>query len=1108
MNLFPPAHIKPKHWDEWVTGSGVHPGIVALNVNSLVGFSVYDYLFYSPLIERRNTGRVVDSYLKRYQPLENGGWWCGGGQDPLTWEEMLWGQFKPETPRTSTSSGRDFKGFGQPPKLVKYEPPPLTDLRAYFLHVPGCIWDLIAARYNIKRYYSPLALRLRDRHKPISFWEWVFLHPQIPIIITEGAKKAAALLSAGYVAIALPGISCGFRTQKDARGKTIKRHLIPELQKFATRGREFYFCFDNDPKPSTRAAVETAIQLTGGLLAQSGCQVKVITWVGNTKGVDDFLVANGTAAFEQLYSQAISLDVYTSLLLWKLTYLASLKLNQRYLGDIPFPVSGLACVKSPKGSGKTQALERLIADAQGVGRKVLVITHRIQLGRAICKRLGLDWIDELRSSVTKGVFGFGVCIDSVHPISQARFNPNDWEGAIVVLDEVEQVTWHLLNSSTCYEKRVSILETYSELLSVVAATGGLIIAQDADLSDLSIDFIRGLVKRQSDIDLHPWVVVNFWVDPSSCWEVTLYNSHNAAPLLTQIKRSLSSSDKAIMIHCDGQKAKSKWGTKNLESWARQNFPNEKVLRIDSESVADPTHPAYGAIENINELVKSYRIIIASPSIGTGVSIDVKGHFQAVFLISQGVCPESETRQALARVREPVPRYIWVRRYGLGKIGNGSPNYKKLLASTKKVVQANIMLLKNFDFDIDAATFPIVTSTWAKMAARINASSWQFRNALHHSLVAEGHRVTVADSKMCEADQEHSHQLRDCCDINQALENQAVEAVKLPTEKEYLQLRDKRNKTPAELLKVKKYQLHQRYGVEVTASLKQKDDSGWYSKILLHYLLTHDPEFVQNRDRTHFEGHIERGNGRVCFWDIKGYLPKVEVLKFLNVSQWFDPEKQLSSHDPDLIEWASRVKRYACDLKDLGLGSFDEKLSPIQCLQILLSNLGMKLEKTFRHRIEGVPNAVQFYCYKCPADGRDEIFQVWSCRDTEDFALSTTPETSSETPVLPLNCVTPEYIETNIIPEHTTKVTQENEQSQFLPAPKEKHDPLSLIGRWVRCAITGITVRLAISVDSGWITEPIPKQVKGWVKDWEQGWHVSWTALKKQVFVLLPPEVGL
>jgi hypothetical protein len=31
---------------------------------------------------------------------------------------------------------------------------------------------------------------------------------------------------------------------------------------------------------------------------------------------------------------------------------------------------------------------------------------------------------------------------------------------------------------------------------------------------------------------------------------------------------------------------------------------------------------------------------------------------------------------------------------------------------------------------------------------------------------------------------------------------------------------------------------------------------------------------------------------------------------------------------------------------------------------------MKPEEAFRHRIEGVANAVQSYCFNCPADGKD------------------------------------------------------------------------------------------------------------------------------------------
>ncbi len=127
---------------------------------------------------------------------------------------------------------------------------------------------------------------------------------------------------------------------------------------------------------------------------------------------------------------------------------------------------------------------------------MLVVTHRIQLGRAICADIGIDWIEERRTSETQGLLGFGLCIDSLHPESQARFNPQDWKGAILIFDELEQIIWHLLNSVTCSEKRVIILEQLKELIQTVHATGGLIIGQDADLSDVSVKYLLGWWRHQ------------------------------------------------------------------------------------------------------------------------------------------------------------------------------------------------------------------------------------------------------------------------------------------------------------------------------------------------------------------------------------------------------------------------------------------------------------------------------------------------------------------------------------------------------------------------------------------------------------------------------------
>ncbi|MHC5832866.1 MAG: DUF3854 domain-containing protein, partial [Nostoc sp.] len=65
-----------------------------------------------------------------------------------------------------------------------------------------------------------------------SFWDWLELHPEIPIIITEGGKKSLSLLSEGFVDIALYGINGGYRS-KDLIGNHVLPYLIPDIARFA-----------------------------------------------------------------------------------------------------------------------------------------------------------------------------------------------------------------------------------------------------------------------------------------------------------------------------------------------------------------------------------------------------------------------------------------------------------------------------------------------------------------------------------------------------------------------------------------------------------------------------------------------------------------------------------------------------------------------------------------------------------------------------------------------------------------------------------------------------------------------------------------------------------
>lgn len=120
---------------------------------------------------------------------------------------------------------------------------------------------------------------------PLSFWEWVVMHPEIPIILCEGEKKAASLLSQGFVAIALPGIWSGRIGKKD-----FDERLHPDIMPVAQPGRKFIILFDYETKPKTRWSIFQATLRTGKTIEAVGCTCEVALLPGTEKGVDDFIV--------------------------------------------------------------------------------------------------------------------------------------------------------------------------------------------------------------------------------------------------------------------------------------------------------------------------------------------------------------------------------------------------------------------------------------------------------------------------------------------------------------------------------------------------------------------------------------------------------------------------------------------------------------------------------------------------------------------------------------------------------------------------------------------------------------------------------------------------
>ena len=976
--------ILNKHFQEWVN-SAVEPDIVNLNVISLSQFEPYDRLLYAlPDKERRNDGRIRDKWLRRYAHVEHGGWWCNG-VDVLTGEDAIWGQFKPDLPYHYKEQSKGFGSTSQAKnKIIKYEPPKNVPTEIFALSVPLHFWKAIALRYDVP---LPNNIVVTPEGRAIGFWAWVIDNPKIPIVITEGAKKAGAILTAGYVAIALPGIFNGYRQPKDEWGHKIGfARLIPQLQIFAQEEREIIFCFDNDDKPETVKNVRIAIARTGELLIKNGCRVSVISWNYAEKGVDDLIASKGVHCFVRCYQSRISLSQFKLGGILDLSKYEPLKINQPYLNDsLSSPTEAqIIGIKSPKGSNKTGWLVKIVEQAINDGKPVLVITHRIQLARDLCNRFGIDHIEEVRNSQTKGVLGYGLCIDSLHFNSQAYFCPDDWSEAVIILDECEQVIWHLLDSSTCQENRIIIIQNFQQLLKIAIASGGKVYLSDADLSAIALDYIKDLIATPVQI----WVMENIYAR-SFRRKLIVYSGNDPSEIVASLVKALERGEKTL-IHTTGQKARSKWGSINLELYLLFKFPKLKILRIDRDSVSQPGHPAYGCIENLNQMLGNYDVAIASPVIETGVSIDIKGHFDSVWGIAQGVQTVDAVCQTIERLRDHVPRHLWAKKSAKGnRIGNGSTSVRNLLSSQSKLTRSNIALLQmagidEFD-DLDVSFSSESLITWAKRACIVNLGKNNYRSEIVAKLVLEGYEFISSTQMAALSSQQVRDEIREVCQNNYDCERTAIAKVKTPCDKELSELNNKRTKTIEERRIERKGNLIKRYGIEVTPELIAKDDDGWYPQLQLHFYLTIGKAYLAQRerksllylqDRNQDCRTNERQISRAFIPDInkQQLSAKVRTLELLNIEQFLDPEAEFSRDS--LQDWFEQMIQLRFDIQTiLGVGINPDDDSAIAVAQRILRKLDLKLQ--FKYWRGGRKNKQRVYA-GCDVnkDNRQRIFEQW------------------------------------------------------------------------------------------------------------------------------------
>lgn len=669
--------------------------------------------------------------------------------------------------------------------------------------------------------------------------------------------------------------------------------------------------------------------------------------VGNSynqgKGIDDLIVGCGVSAFESSYRQALKLPHWRIAQRFeqRLTYPAQVSLVAKDLSTLKLealPESGIIGIVSAKGTGKTKFIKTLIEGQD----KVLSATHRIALGRNLCSRLGLNWrgdLDKLKGDFIAGssyTLRVGFCVDSLLAINPEKFRDCD-----LVLDEVVQVVRHLLTSSTCARegKRSALLARFKELIQIARR----VIAADADLDNATLLYLQELREDPEPI----FLIRNDF--QSAGYLATFIDSPDQTAISKEILESVSDLELGNIIFVATD---SKASSKALASLIRKESPEKRILVINSETSGGDLEREF--MEAPDKALKEglYDVVICSPSMATGVSIEIQGVIAKVYGVFTGMsATDADMSQALSRVREPVERVVWCARHGrnYSKISRSS-NFLEVKSELQQKTSAIVRLtrlgltqhiaeeIESFDYQSNPHL-----NLFCRISAEQNFSMQNLRDALMVRLKVEGNKVEIKTQGVEPSIKLLLKEIREEIKMTEALS--LVGAADLSVS-EILALEQKEITTPEEQKAVAKFYLKEFYGLsELAVEDALWDNQGRKRAEIVSLELLRVPELAFERTVRALEKQNAWGKG-ICPWDMPTQELRRAMFERLGFNELID--KIVGGWEwtrYDLKPFADLARRYSEQIKKILHFSISEKVSDVQIIHQLLSQLGIKL--TFR-----------------------------------------------------------------------------------------------------------------------------------------------------------------
>lgn len=677
------------------------------------------------------------------------------------------------------------------------------------------------------------------------------------------------------------------------------------------------------------------------------------------------------------------------------------RLNQRYISqDIDLELyrcvrsydknarhkqpAAIHYIQSPLGTGKTELIANALKSMYNSFKKyeqedasdldvntpdVVIINPRKVLTSALAKRLSRETgqvihdYQQLPNSTYAEVSNIAIVINSIHYLK-------DKTGHILIIDELEQCMKQI-TSSIISNKRV-ILEALYNLIK----NASVVIGVDADLSNVTLEKLIEMHKKiwgvteeeKYYIDPDERVIPDVWFNtykPAQDKEISLFK--NSESLFNELSNDIQA-DKKIFLACNSLAL-----ANQIELFVQKVKPDLRRLIITSEN---STHPdIIEFVANIEDRVQEYDLIIVSPALTSGVSINLTekipepyfDHIYGFFYNNKNCGEPLDSVQQIARVRYVKSLKIWYE----DKFPNLETNFA---ISTDTINRAD--LIRDFLPTDKPATFKYagedgtdvvvelkphrLLSMYANMYGRYSVMTNKYLNSGRVAFIQlcrrVGYKVRVIQEEYVTLETatrievvKSDYKTKKIDDIVNAPDLTKQQIERFERQQEF---------TPTEKNMIEKYNIGVFYNTDnVTAELVELDDGGKTRNILmerLEMLQTVNPLLstadglldVLDSDLVRLNSYTEQGS------DVH-FAPKIYMVILYNqiIEAFKNNPQGLNKNSPEL----GKITRYMLEnslvLSKHGVNTNSLSKDPIRVISSVLRRVGGKLYNK-KLRIDG------------------------------------------------------------------------------------------------------------------------------------------------------------